>query len=211
MTNSTPLHFQEVLDSKRLSILEKLTYFKQEWFILGWWTALAIIFWHRESIDFDFFISHDIDTEALFQTCLEVFDWQSVMKTYEEKNTLYIIVDEVKISFFTYTHKYIRDMIETPYLNLYSIEDIGAMKLWAIQNRATNKDYVDLYYIIHNIWLGQLLEIFFEKFWYIITQSYLLKSLVYFEDIIEEPLILKDSNLDFRQVKNYLEEAIQKV
>lgn len=210
MTNSIPLHFQEVLDSKRLSLLEKLTHFKQKWFILGGWTALALIFWHRESIDFDFFIAQDIDTEALFQTCWEIFDWQSVMKTYEERNTLYILVDEVKISFFTYTHKCVRDIIKTPYLNLYSVEDIGAMKLWAIQNRATNKDYVDLYYIIQSIWLAHLLEIFFEKFWHVVTQSYLLKSLIYFEDITEEPLILKDSSLDFRLVKKYLEEEIQK-
>jgi predicted nucleotidyltransferase component of viral defense system len=31
------------------------------------------------------------------------------------------------------------------------MEDIGAMKLWAIQNRATSKDYVDLYYLIKTI------------------------------------------------------------
>ncbi len=210
MTNSILLHFQEVLDSKRLSLLEKLLYFKQKWFILGWWTALALIFWHRESIDFDFFISQDIDTDTLFQTCLKIFDWQSVIKTYEEKNTLYILVDDVKISFFTYIHKYIGGMIETPYLNLYSVEDIGAMKLWAIQNRATNKDYVDLYYIIHHIWLTHLLEVFFEKFWKVVTESYLLKSLIYFEDITEEQLILKDTNLDFKQVKKYLEDQIRK-
>lgn len=185
-------------------------YFKQKWFILGWWTALALIFWHRESIDFDFFISEDIDTDALFQACLKIFDWHSVIKTYEEKNTLYILVDEVKISFFTYTHTNIKEIIETPYINLYSIEDIGAMKLWAIQNRATKKDYVDLYYIIRDIWLARLIEIFFEKFWNVVTQSYLLKSLIYYEDITEDQLILKDVNLDFNIVKKYLEDEIRK-
>lgn len=210
MTNSINLFFQEVLDKKRLEILEKMEEFKNMWFILWWWTALALLFWHRESIDFDFFVSDNIDNEKLFKKIINIFEWYEVIKTYEEKNTLYVLINEVKISFFTYNYKNIWNIIETPYFNIYSIEDIGAMKLWAIQNRATNKDYVDLYYIIKKIWLEKLINIFFEKFWKIVTKSYILKSLVYFEDIIEEELIIKDKNLTFKKVKTYLEKEIGK-
>jgi len=97
MTNLTHLYLQEVLDENRLSILDKLLYFKNNWFILWWWTSLALIFWHRESMDFDFFISKDIDTKELFEKCLEIFFWYEVIKIYEEKNTLYILVKEIKI------------------------------------------------------------------------------------------------------------------
>lgn len=210
MTNSINLFFQEVLDKKRLEILEKMEEFKNMWFILWWWTALALLFWHRESIDFDFFISDNIANEKLFKKIINIFEWYEVIKTYEEKNTLYVLINEVKISFFTYNYKNIWNIIETPYFNIYSIEDIGAMKLWAIQNRATNKDYVDLYYIIKKIWLEKLINIFFEKFWKIVTKSYILKSLVYFEDIVEEELIIKDKNLTFKKVKTYLEKEIGK-
>ena len=79
------------------------------------------------------------------------------------------------------------------------------MKLWAIQNRATNKDYIDLYYIIKEVWIDTLLDNFFKKFWTIVTKTYLLKSLVYFDDIAEEKLIIKDKNLTFEKVKQYLE------
>jgi hypothetical protein len=84
------------------------------------------------------------------------------------------------------------------------------MKLWAIQNRATNKDYVDLYYIIRKIWLKKVLQNFFDRFWNIVTESYLLKSLVYFDDVNEEKLVLKDKNTDFEKVKNYLKNEIKK-
>lgn len=211
MTNSTHLYLQEVLDKNRLSILDKLLYFKNIWFILWWWTGLALIFWHRESIDFDFFISKDIDTKKLFEKCLEIFSWYEVIKTYEEKNTLYILVNDIKISFFTYKHKNIWEIIDSEYFNIFSIEDIWAMKLWAIQNRATNKDYVDLYYIIKNIWLDNLVDSFFEKFWNVVTKSYILKSLVYFEDIGEEKLILKDKKITFKKVKTYLEKEIDNI
>lgn len=177
-------------------------------FILGGGTALALIFGHRESIDFDFFIPNDIDTGVLFQKCQEIFSWKHIQKIHEEKNTLYIIVDEVKISFFTYIHVSIAPVIESEYFHIYSIEDIWAMKLWAIQNRATNKDYVDLYYIIQKLWLKDLLQTFFEKFWPVVTESYLLKSLIYFEDIIEEPLILHDTDTSFEKVKRYLEKVV---
>jgi hypothetical protein len=38
------------------------------------------------------------------------------------------------------------------------------MKIWAIQKRATNKDYVDLYYIFENYNLEKLIINFYDKF-----------------------------------------------
>lgn len=210
MTNWTPLYFQEVLDKNRLEILKNLKSFKEMGFVLWGGTGLALIFWHRESIDFDFFIENEIDTEKLFQKCLDVFIGFDVIKTYEEKNTLYILANGVKISFFTYKYKNIGNILKTEYFNIFSLEDIWAMKLWAIQNRATNKDYIDLYYIIKNVWLDPLLKNFFDKFWNVVTQSYILKSLIYFEDIVDESLILKDSNLSFNIVMNFLNDIVIK-
>lgn len=205
MTNSINLYLQEVLDKNRQEILEKLIEIKNMWFVLWWWTGLALIFWHRESIDFDFFINSDIDTQKLFKECLDIFSWYEVIKTYEEKNTLYLLVNDVKISFFTYKYNNIWEIIWTKYFNIFSIDDIWAMKLWAIQNRATNKDYIDLYYIIQKIWMEKLFNNFFKKFWKIVTKTYLLKSLVYFDDIVEEKLIIKDKTLTFQKVKKYLQ------
>jgi len=90
-----------------------------------------------------------------------------------------------------------------------SIEDIWAMKLWDIQNRATNKDYFDLYFIIKTIWLKSIINNFFKKFWEVVSDSYLLKSLIYFDDIIEEKLIIKDKNINFDFIKNWLEKFVK--
>lgn len=203
------LFLEEVLDKDRLSILENLKKIKDLGFYLAWWTALALIFWHRESIDFDFFIEKDLDTNDLFEKCLDIFEGFEIKKIFEEKNTLYITVNGVKISFFTYKYKNIWDFINNTYFNIASIEDIWAMKLWAIQNRATNKDYVDLYFIIKTIWLKNLINNFFKKFWWVVSDSYLLKSLIYFDDIIEDKLIIKDKNINFDFIKKWLEEFVK--
>lgn len=210
MNKLTHLYLQEVLDKNRLDILEKLIQIKEMWFILWWWTWLALMFGHRESIDFDFFIPKNLDTIKLFEKCLDIFSWFEIIKTFEEKNTLYISVNWVKISFFTYNYENVSDIISTKYFNIYSVDDISAMKIWAIQNRATNKDYVDIYYIIREIWLEKVISNFFNKFWHVISKTYLLKSLVYFDDIINEPLILKDKNLSFEDIKKYLNTEILK-
>jgi len=207
MTNLTHLHFQEVLDKKRLELLPKLKFFKDLWFYLAGWTSLALQYWHRESIDFDFFINEDIDTEKLFNKILKNFKQEKVVKTYEEENTLYIEINSIKISFFSYKYNLLENIIESSYLNLASDLDISAMKLWAIQNRATNKDYIDLYYILQKYSLEEIIEAFFKKFWKIVNENYLKKSLVYFDDIIEEKLILHKS-ISFEEVKNFLRKKI---
>lgn len=208
MSNSIHLYFADILDSKRLELLPSLYSFTQQGYLLWWGTALALVYGHRESIDFDFFINQDIDTKKLFQDCITIFNTHQIVKIFEATNTLYITVDGVKISFFSYHYEHIDKIITSEYLNIYSIKDIAAMKLRAIQNRATTKDYVDLYYMIKDIWLSRVLESFMDKFWPVVTESYLLKSLIYFDDILDEQIVLKDKKLNFEKVKQEIKNEV---
>jgi len=56
----------EILDKKRLDILPKLAFLKNEGFYLAGGTGLALQIGHRDSIDFDFFIEKDFDRELFF-------------------------------------------------------------------------------------------------------------------------------------------------
>jgi predicted nucleotidyltransferase component of viral defense system len=64
----------------------------------------------------------------------------------------------------TYKYSLLKKIINTDYLNILSDLDISAMKLWAIQNRATNKDYVDLFYILKHYSLNEIISAFYKKF-----------------------------------------------
>jgi hypothetical protein len=82
------------------------------------------------------------------------------------------------------------------------------MKLSAITGRSVLKDYIDLYFILHKINLDKLLEITKEKF-PTADVNPIIKSLVYFDDIQEEPILFKHGDdISFESVKIFLSETV---
>ncbi len=203
--------FYDILDKERLNILPFFKIFKDDFYLAGG-TALALQLGHRDSIDFDFFIENNIDTIKLFSEIEEVFQQYPIKKVQEEKNTLTVIINNnIKVSFFTYKYKLLNKLIEEENLQLASIEDIACMKLNAIVNRSTMKDYVDLYFILQNTSIEILLDKCVIKFPSLDT-NLILKSLVYFDDIIEEPIIFKnDFYITLEEIKKFFIKTIKKI
>lgn len=208
------LHY-DILDPERKAILPKLATFKGEFYLAGG-TALALQIGHRDSLDFDFFSRQDIDTIKLFDQINETFAGSEIIKTQEEKNTLSVNIGQVKLSFFTYTYKLVEELIEAEFVNLASIKDIACMKLSAITSRSALKDYVDLYFILKQYNLEDLLNSCKDKFPKL-DIGLVLKSLVYFDDLVEEPIIFKEGNTASleeiqqalkNEVREYLEKKI---
>jgi len=203
--------FYDILDKKRLDLLPLFKNFKNDFYLAGG-TALALQIGHRDSIDFDFFKEGEIDTQKLFRDLEEFFAEHHLLKVQEERDTLSLIADDsVKLSFFGYKYKLIKELIDEENIKLASIEDIGCMKLSAITGRASNKDYIDLYYILQNINLTDLLEKASQKFPNL-DKNLILKSLVYFDDINLEPIMFKNNNhVDLLEVKKFLEGKIKEL
>lgn len=202
------MHY-EILDKQRLEMLPLFKGLRERFYLAGG-TALALQIGHRDSVDFDFFSPKDIDTAKLFEELRIIFVGRTLSKTQEEANTLSVIVDDaVKISFLTYKYPLIKDLIEDDNLRLASIEDIACMKLSAITGRASNKDYIDLYFVLQQMTLPDLLAIAKQKFPEL-DQNLILKSLVYFEDVVAEPILFKgDHSVDFEKVKESLRAKVK--
>lgn len=179
--------FYEILDDERKKLLPELAYFKDRFYLAGG-TGLALQLGHRDSEDFDFFSPQDFDIFELIGELHGVLDGYQWTVTQEEKNTVSVIVDQkIKLSFFKYAYPLLEPLIEEEYLKIASIADIGCMKLSAIVARATMKDYVDLYYILQKINLPDLLELSKKKM-PSLDKQLILKSLVYFADVLPEKL-----------------------
>jgi len=84
------------------------------------------------------------------------------------------------------------------------------MKLSAIISRATNKDYVDFYYLLKDhTTLRKLLQSVQVEM-PDLDENLVLKSLVYFEGVTEEPLKLMDDQApSFAEVKEFLQAQVR--
>lgn len=201
------MHY-EILDERRRTLLPLLAKFKKDFYLAGG-TALALQIGHRDSIDFDFFSPEAVDTSALFAALQEVCAGHSILKTQEEKNTLSVLIeDEVRVSFFAYSYKMVRDLIDEPYLSIASKEDIACMKLSAVTSRATEKDYADIYFLLKEYSLQTLLDLARDKFPQLDT-SLILKSLVYFDDVVTEPIrFTAGHEVDFSTVQEEMRKVV---
>ena len=203
--------FYNILSRKRKAILPLFKSLKNDFYLAGG-TALALQIGHRDSIDFDFFSKKSFDTNILFEKIKNIFKNENhkIQKVQDEENTLTVIADnDIKISFFAYNYPLLKPLITDKYLNIASIEDIACMKLSAITSRSTAKDYVDIYFVLQNKKLPVLLN-FAQKKFPSLDRNLILKSLVYFDDVAEEPIIFKNNNVvSFNEVKASLQKAVK--
>lgn len=199
----------EILDDKRKDLLPLIAK-AGELFYLAGGTALALQIGHRDSIDFDFFRQDDIDTSILWSTLENIFTGHTLLKTQDEFNTLSCIIDgEIRLSFFGYKYPLLDSILEKNSLHLASILDIGCMKLSAITSRATLKDYLDLYFILKEKPLTDLLNACTSKY-PTLDHGLILKSLVYFDDLSPESIMFMpgfETSLD--EIKNNLIGAVK--
>ncbi|MEK7072059.1 MAG: nucleotidyl transferase AbiEii/AbiGii toxin family protein [Patescibacteria group bacterium] len=203
------LHWN-ILDDKRRAVLPLFKDFSSDGFYLAGGTGLALQLGHRDSVDFDFFKEGDFDTDLLVEKILKTFSSDKVVITQKEKNTVSCLINSsIQLSFFGYHHSLLKPLIKTDHFDIASVVDIGCMKLSAITSRYVEKDYVDLYFILQDLPLSEFLENFVEKYPNF-DKTLILKSLVYFDDILEEPILFKEGhNVSFETIKIFLQKTVK--
>ena len=107
-------------------------------------TALALFLGHRKSVDLDYFIAKPIDTLALKNTLNDTFSSEKVEILFETKNTLWCVIDGVKVSFISRFDALLEPAQPIDFFRFASVKDITVMKLVAVCGREEYKDYFDL-------------------------------------------------------------------
>ncbi len=196
-----------VLDKNRIEILNKLSVFKDDFYLAGG-TALALQLGHRISVDFDFFTSGKFDNEKLIQLVKTVFNNFNISIIQNERNALtFLLNDAIKVSLFKLSYSNALPLIETEYFKLAQIIEIGVMKLLAIY-RASYKDYVDLYFILKNYELAELISVAKEKHSEFDKATYL-RALISYDDVDEFPInFTSDFKVDRNTVFNFIEQKV---
>lgn len=190
--------FHNTIESSTLDLLKKIqseSFFENCRLVGG--TALALQYGHRKSIDLDFFGSFESDS-MFIKTILQKIGHYQVIQ--ESKFIFQYIVDGVKVDFVNYPYAWISAKVEEESLVLASPEDIASMKLSAITNRGTKKDFIDLYELLDHFSLEQMFGFYREKYTDAIPFM-TLKSLTWFEDAEEDPMPFMLKNYSWETVK----------
>lgn len=186
--------FTETINPKTKSVLEKIgASGAAAGFYLAGGTALALHLGHRVSVDLDFFSDRPLETDVLKQKLSSAGKFSL---DYEDKDTLNSVLDGVKLSFFYYSHILLYPTVIFGGIQIADKRDIAAMKLAAISSRGSKKDFIDIYFLLKEYNLADLLEIFAQKYKGIdYNKLHILKSLTYFNDAENEPepVMLKES------------------
>ena len=84
--------------------------------------------------------------------------------------------------------------------HLCDMEDIAAMKLVAITDRGTKKDYVDLYFLSRQYSFEKMFE-FYDKKYHLIDSNriIILKSMGYFIDADESEMPIMINKVDYER------------
>lgn len=175
-------------------------------FVLVGGTALALRFGHRKSIDLDLFTPNSFDPQQLVLGLREnniEFEVTGIAE-----NTLNILSYGILVDFIKYGYPNIRNINNVESIRLISIEDIACMKLSAITNRGSKKDFYDLYYLLKKYSLKQLFGFYREKY----DQSeyfHIIKSLVYFEDAENDPDPVIFDDISWPHIKQSIQSNVK--
>lgn len=200
------LHY-ETIEPRTLELLKRiqsLKEFKDARLVGG--TALALQLGHRKSVDLDFFGNTTASLEELTDV---ISDFASVTPLSQSRLMRFMVVDDVKIDVVNYPYEWIESPVSEDGVTLAGIRDIAAMKLSAITNRGTRKDFIDYYFLLKRFTLEELIGFYLQK--YTDAQFFTaMKSLTYFDDAESDPMPVMLVPLKWDEVKHAITSEVDK-
>jgi len=169
-------------------------------------TALALQLGHRISVDLDLFTQQPIDKTGLLDTLQASFE---VLIETEGANMLITNINAIKVDFVKMSYPVLFPPMVEEGIRMLEIRDIAPMKLKAVTQRGSKKDFYDIYYLLETLSLAEMLDLFSQKF----KQNevfHVIKSLSYFADAenYPDPLVF-DKTVSWSKVKSTVRKAVK--
>jgi hypothetical protein len=158
-------------------------------FYLGGGTAVALHLGHRLSVDLDWFTPVEISDPAGLAADLKK-GISNVVIDRVEKRTVHCRVAGVSVTFMDYRYPMLSPSmaLEKSGCSIASLDDLACMKLSAMAQRGSKKDFVDLYAIcLKHRTLPELLGLYKRKY-SIKDMSHVLIGLSYMGDAEREKI-----------------------
>jgi predicted nucleotidyltransferase component of viral defense system len=168
-------------------------------------TALALQIGHRISVDLDFFRPDDYNVDDLLDEITS--KKHSVEILGKKANNLNLYIDGIKVDLLKYNYPLIDTDIEVEGVKMLGKKDIAAMKLSAITNRGDKKDFTDLYFLLKEFSLEEIIALYKRKF-KLEEVFHVYKSLVYFDDADMQADLKMLIPAEWEEVKEYFRKLI---
>jgi hypothetical protein len=204
---------QEVLPAEQRDVLCQLGPVAHDLgFYLGGGTAVAIHLGHRQSLDLDWFTGQGIGDplELAKDVQSRGVDLQA---TSTHRRTLHGAAAGVRVSFLESRYLLLSPPITCPEFGceIASVEDLSAMKLLAVTQRGTKKDFVDVHALVqHGLSLSTMLECYRKKF-SLDDIARVVFSLCYFDDAEPAPMPKMLVKTKWEEVKRSLQQGVKAI
>jgi len=176
-------------------------------FLLVGGTSLALQIGHRNSVDLDFFGDVEIDVD-LFRKEISKYGEFNILK--QSKNILIASINGIKTDFVHYNYPLVAEYKEIDGIRLISKQDIAAMKLNAISGRGSKKDFIDLYFLLKEFSLPQMIDFYLQKY-HDGSKFLVAKSLAYFADANEDETPKMFTEFNWNDCKNCILREVNKL
>lgn len=205
---SSTIHL-EALTEAGATLFPKLASFKQDFYLVGG-TALALQIGHRLSVDFDMFSNEELP-QTLLPKIKRTFPDTMIVPTINNPEQMNITVKGVKMTFFWYQYPPVVPLIDHENVRMCSVQEIAAMKAFAIGKRGTYRDYVDMYFLLHegHVTIEQLFEITRKKYAGEFHERLFLEQLLYMEDIPDIPVDFLRDSVSRQDIQTVLDEHVR--
>ena len=198
--------FEKVLSKnakESLAVLGKSGLMKSAYLAGG--TALALQIGHRYSYDFDFFTKKEFDERIFLQKITKILpDFELEKKDWR---TILGYLGKIRFSYFYYQYPLLFKTMNFSGINIADPRDIAAMKIAALSDRGTKRDFVDLYFIFAEekiTTLPETLKLYDRKFKaFRQNKIHIIKSFSYFEDADREEMPKMIKTVRWKNVKEY--------
>lgn len=197
---------QNAVEPATLALLKKicaLPAFKN--FALGGGTNIALRLGHRLSRDLDFFTNTPYQNSVIFQAVTAGFPSAELL--FEQNQTMMFTINDVKVDVVLYPFKWLMPFETMEGARMIALQDIIPMKLQALSNRFSKKDFWDIAFLLHHFSLAQMLEIFKTKF-SSIDIGYIIHSLTNFDNADMEPSPVQLLPKTWQEIKLDLQIAV---
>jgi predicted nucleotidyltransferase component of viral defense system len=191
------------IPSKTRALLEKIAVqdFANKFYLAGG-TALALFLNHRISVDLDFFSEEKFYSPSLIKNLKKLGTFRGLKSS---EDTILGTLNGVKISFFALPYKLLEKPAKFQNLRIANLTDLALMKILAISDRGTKRDFIDLYFLCQNIKpLENFVYLFPKKYGkYDYNIYHIIKSLSYFGDAENDEMPKMKIEISWNSVKKF--------